>query len=98
VSDDILSVSGTCAVLQPPEEATVSVRVHGNGGARATGSETIICTGTEDDASRFTLTASIHGVNRFETGDEITVHARVRIRPDRTPAVTGRWRWSGQLS
>jgi hypothetical protein len=98
VSDDILSVSGPCAVLHPPEAATVSVRVHGSGGARATGSETIVCTGTTDDESRFTLSASIRGGTRFETGDEITVHARVHIRPDRTPAVTGRWSWSGQLS
>lgn len=98
VGDRTLSVSGPCAVANPPEEVTVSVRVHGEGGARATGSETVVCAGSEDDEDRFSLTASIHGGNRFERGDEVTVHAKVHINPDRTPTVTGRWSWSGELS
>jgi len=91
-------VSGPCSVANPPEEITVRVHVQGEGGAQATGSETTVCEGSEVDPDQFSLTASIRGVNRFEIGDEITVHAKVHINPDRKPAVTGRWSWSGELS
>lgn len=98
LGNETLSVSGPCAVATPPEEVTVSVSVSGVGGARATGSETIVCTGGPDDGDRFSLSAAVRGVNRFERGSEISVAARVHINPDDKPAVTGRWNWTGDLS
>ena len=96
--DETIRVSGPCSVANPPEAITVRVHVRGEGGAQATGSETIVCEGSESDPDQFSLAASIRGVNRFESGDNITVHAKVHINPDGKPAVTGRWSWSGTLS
>jgi len=95
--DGTISVTGPCAVADPPEDVTIRVHVHGDAGAHAIGSETVTCDGSVDDEDRYTVFARIPGVDRFETGDIVSVHATVRIDPDDAPAVTGRWSWSGAL-
>ena len=98
VGDGTIEVSGHCAVANPPEPVTVDVRVSGDHGARAVGAATFDCTGTTDDEGLFSVSAAIRGRNRFESGDSVTVHARVRIEPESAPTAVGKWRWSGLLS
>lgn len=98
MDDETISVAGPCGVANPPEAVTVRAHVRGERGARATGSETVVCEGTADDRDRFSLVASVRGVNRFVQGDTVVVHAQVHVGSDDAPTVTGRWSWSGELS
>ena len=93
--DGTIEVSGPCEVKTPPEEVTVQVKVSGQRGARAIGSETFIC---DTDTDSFSVAALVRGVNRFEEDREVTIHAKVHINPEDDPAITGRWRWTGDLS
>ena len=92
--DGTIKVSGPCEVKTPPEEVTVQVRVHGERGSQAIGSETFIC---ENDAP-FSVAAIIRGVNHFKVGAEVDIHAKFHINPEDDPAITGRWSWTGDLS
>lgn len=95
--DGTISVSGPCAVANPPETVTIRAHVRGEAGARAIGDETVTCEGGVDDEDRYTLFAPIRGRDRFEVGDAVTVHAKVHVDSEDEPTVTGRWTWSGVL-
>jgi hypothetical protein len=98
--DDTISVSGPCAVANPPEAVTVHVQVRGDRGARPTGRTTFTCECGEPTEARevFTVAARIRGTNRFTPGETVQVHAAVHITPESTPAISGRWTWSGALT
>ncbi|MDX1747530.1 MAG: hypothetical protein R3324_16470 [Halobacteriales archaeon] len=97
--EETIRVSGPCAVANPPEEVTVRVQVRGDRGARALGRETFECHASESqgESGTFSVAAAIRGPNRFEPGDEISVHAKVQLNPDGKPTVSGRWSWTGTL-
>ena len=94
-ADGTIDVSGPCSVNDPPEEVTVSVTVRGTRGARAIGRETFTC---EADTDSFSVAAHVRGPNRFEATADVTIHAKAHINPPDAPAITGRWRWTGELS
>lgn len=93
--DGTIDVSGPCEVETPPEDVVVHVQVRGDRGARAIGSTSFVC---EADDDGFAVSATTRGVDRFQEGETVDVHASVRIDADDAPAVTGRWSWTGRLS
>lgn len=97
-ADGRIEVSGPCVVANPPEEVTVHVQVRGDRGARAIGDATFECHGSEGDKDTFSVSATSRGTNRFEEGDEVTIHAKAHINPEDDPAIVIRWSWDGELS
>jgi hypothetical protein len=95
---DTIRVTGPCGVANPPQALTVQVQVSGARGARAIGSATVDCEGTEAESDRFAVDARIRSARPFVRGDDVRVDAMVTIVPERGPAIGGeRWHWEGRL-